>query len=80
MTWARSLKNAATSSIGFNYKPMSEMLRPDFVHDHGADPLEHFARRRRRQQDEERFRRGDKNVRPVSRHVLPLPLGRISGA
>ena len=52
----------------------------DFVHDDGADGTEHFARFGAGEQQVERFRRGDEDVRRLAEHGLPVALWGITGA
>lgn len=52
----------------------------DFVHDDCPYRLEHGAALVGREEDEERLRRGDQDMRWTSQHLLPLRHWRIPGA
>ena len=52
----------------------------DLVHDHGPRGAQHAPRAFRGQQNEQRFRRGDQDVRRLLAHLLPLPHRRVAGA
>ena len=52
----------------------------DLVDDHGARRRQHFAAELGAEQDVERFRRGDDDVRRGARHALPLAGRRVAGA
>ena len=54
--------------------------RVDLVDDHRAGGRQHRAAGFRSQQDVERFRRGDDDVRRPAPHALALARGRIAGA
>jgi hypothetical protein len=53
--------------------------RVDLVHDHGLDRTQRVPRLRR-QQEKERLRRGDEDVRRGPQHPRPLARGSVSGA
>src|SRR5881394_3116909 len=52
----------------------------DLVHDDRPDRPQHFAGALGRQNQIERFRRGDQDVRRLLEHRLPLRLGRVTSA
>ena len=54
--------------------------RVDFVHDDGAHGAEHLARLGAGEQQVERFRRGDEDVRRLAQHRRPVALWGIAGA
>ena len=54
--------------------------RVDLVDDHGARGREHRAARLRAEQDVERLRRGDDDVRRAAAHAVALACGRVAGA
>jgi hypothetical protein len=51
----------------------------DLVYDHGARRSEHAAAALRREQDVERLRSGDEDVRRRLCHPLPVGLRRVTG-
>ncbi len=52
----------------------------DFVHDHGANGAQQFPALSRREQNVERFRRGDQNVRRALLHREAVVDERVAGA
>ena len=60
--------------------PLAARHRMQFVDDHALDRLEHRAARLRTEQDVERFRRGDQDVRRLATHALAFRGGRVAGA
>ena len=54
--------------------------RVDFVHDQSSHAAQHLAGLCCGHQDEERFRRGDQNMRPIARHALAVGLRSVAGA
>ncbi|OPZ76613.1 MAG: hypothetical protein BWY77_01862 [bacterium ADurb.Bin431] len=54
--------------------------RVDFVHDDGLDGAEHLSRLGAGEQQVERFRCGDEDVRRLAEHRLPVALRGVAGA